>query len=219
MVEELAAPQPNRLGRLLAVLLGLLLAGVFVVHLVESGSSTNSATPAAPTTTSGPTVHPVLLPVPDRFSMVPPFRSPTPCPQATDGQAACTTYPGLAPATARALRERFPHIVVEHAVTQLLRPSAPEVSPGLWSREIEARVGALRMRMAVRRAEPQDAGTTGLRQGNRVQLIRYFRGRYLVQFELRGPIDPDSLSLTIAWLLTEHRLVGPAVARGGTMMR
>ena len=219
LTEELSAPRPNRFGRVLVVLLALAVAVGVIVRIADSGSSSKDA--AQPTSTTGapPTVQPVPIPpVPVRPVPVPPFRRVPPCPRADDGLNACSTYPGLAPPTEQALRERFPQIVVDRAVTQMLRPSSPAVRPGLWSRTIRGRVGALRLRIAVRRAEPEDSGSTGLRQGNRLQMVRYFRGHFLVEFELRGPVDPRSLSRTIAWLLTEPRLVRPALAQGGTMM-
>jgi hypothetical protein len=218
--EELAAPRPNRLAHLLAILLALLVATVLVVHLIDSGSSKNNASPVVPTNTVPTAVHSVpYTPPPVQPVIVPPFQPAPPCPRTNDGQVACTTYPGLPPSTARALRERFPRIVVERAVTQMLRAGGPEARPGMWSREIRARIGAVRMRIAVRRAESVDRGTTGLRQGNLVQVIRLFRNQYLIQVELRGPVDPESLTSTIAWLLNDPRLVRPVVAIRGTMMR
>jgi hypothetical protein len=218
--EELAAPRPNRLVQVLMVLVALLVAVVVIIRIADSGSSSEHAAPTTPTVIASPTVLRVpYTPPPDRPVVVPPFRHAPPCPRADDGLDACTTFPGLPVPTARALHERFPRIVVERAVTQMLRPSGPEVRPGMWSRDISARVSALRLRIAIRRAEPRDSATTGLRQSNRLQLIRYIRGPYLVQVELRGPVMPESLTSTIAWLLNDPRLVRPALARGGTMVR
>lgn len=218
--EELAAPQPNRFVQALVILLALVVAVVVIIRVADSGSSHNQAAQVAPTTTAPPTVHSVpYTPPPVQPVIVPPFRNVPPCPPATDGQIACTTYVGLPGPTARALRERFPRIVIERAVTQMLRPSSPEVRTGMWSRQIRAHMGAMRVRIAIRRAEPVDRGATGLRLGPRFQLIRVFRHHFLIQVQLRGPVDPESLSRTIAWLLTDPRLVRPTLAPGGTMMR
>jgi hypothetical protein len=207
--EELPHPTPRRFGRALLALLVVAGAGAVIVRLAHSPSGDTNAAPT-----------PVPLPVPTAVHVTPALPAPTltfhrppDCPRATDGQVACTTYPGLAASTVQALRERFPGIVVAHAVTQMLRPTGPEIRRGLWSREISAHVGALMLRIAVRRADPHDGVTTGMRLEKRLQLIRYFRGPYLVQLELRGPVRSYSLSSTIAWLLTEPRIVRPAVVR------
>lgn len=219
LAEELAPPRPNRFGRALVVGLALAVAVGVIVRIADSGSSSKDVAQSSPTTSVPSTVNPVPFPpAPARAVIVPPFRRVPPCPRADDGLNACSTYPGLAASTELALRERFPQVVVDRAVTQMLRPSSPAVRAGLWSRAISGRVGALRMRIAIRRAEPRDGETTGLRQGNRLQLVRYIRDHYLVEFELRGPVDPHSLFHTIAWLLNEPRLVRPALVRGGTMV-
>ena len=219
LTEELAAPQPNRFVQTLVLLLALLVAVVVIIRIAGSGSSHNQAA-QAPTTTPSPTVYSVpYAPPPIQPVIVPPFHHVPPCPRATDGQAACTTYPGLPASTARSLHERFPRIVVEHAVTQMLRASDPGLRTGMWSREVSAHIGAVRMRIAVRRAEPVDHGTTGLRQGNQVLVIRLFRHHFLIQVELRGPVGSESLTSTIAWLLNDPRLVRPALAPRGTMAR
>jgi hypothetical protein len=217
--EELAAPRPSRAGQVLAVMLALLVAVVVVIRIAASGSSTDRPVSAAPTPIAAPTIHPVpFRPVPERIVVMPRLRHVPRCPRGTDRHVACTTYRGLAAPTARALHERFRHIVVEHAVTKMLRPTDPADRSRLWSRAITARVGALTLRIAVRRADSEHGVTTGMQLGKRLQLIRYYRGHYLVDFELRGPVDPRSLSPTISWLLTEPRLVRPAVARGGTIV-
>lgn len=212
--EDLPQPRPRRAGRLL--LTGLVLAGLgaTVVRLAHSpGGDPGAVHPSVP----GParTTVPVTQP-----GLDPPLARALPaCPSADDGQVACTSYPGLAASTARALRERFPGVVVVYAVTQMLRDTGPEALAGLWSRHIIARAGALRLRIAISRAEPRDRATTGVRQGRHRQLIRYIRGPYLIEFELRGPVDPHSLPRTIAWLRTESRLVHPVYRAGGTMVR
>ena len=219
-IEELAAPRPNRFGRALLILLILVAAGGVIVRTAGSGSSSDNAAQRTPSS-AAPTTLPLrpVTPTVRRVVVVPRFRPVPRCPRGDDGLAACTAYPGLAASVVQALRERFPRIVVERAVTRILRPVSPRVRPRLWSRAIRGHVGALKLRIAVRRAEPQDGATVGLRQAKRLQLIRYIRDHYLVQFELRGPVVPESLSNTIAWLLTEPRLVRPAVAARGTMVR
>jgi hypothetical protein len=213
--EELPQPKRRRAGQIVLVVLVLAAGGTMIARLADSpgahpdGAHTAEVVPTPRRPVVGPPPH-------ERHSDL---RAQLACPRADDGQVACTTYSGLAASTVRALRARFPHIVVIHAVTQMLRDTGPESPAGLWSREISARVGALRLRIAIRRAEPRDRLTTGIWVDRDGQLIRYLRGPYLIALALRGPVDGRWASRTLAWLRSEPRLVRPVYSARGTIVR
>jgi hypothetical protein len=217
--EELTQPRPRRSGRVLLVLLVLSAAGAVAVRL--SGSDAGDARTAS---TAVPTAVPTTPPAtsaPDAPELE--FVPPAGCPRATDGQVACTTYKIIPAGVRHAVRTFDRTIVIDAAITQMLRSTGPYTVRALWSRQITAHAGPLRLRIAVSRRDTADPAADGY-VGTIVQvsggyaLARRGRGHYSVQIEVRGAsVDSYRLVSKLGWLVTDRRLVR-AVAPGGTMV-
>jgi hypothetical protein len=226
--EELAQPRPGRVP--VGVLLVLLVLGVAAIAVVRIAGADSPAKKPVALPSGNPPSHTFAMPTLEPSSSSPPdvvaptsalrYRSPRVCPQASDGQNACSTYQSVSPQFLRAVRVGYPKIVVDSAVTQLLRASGPEVDAGLWSVEFTGFAHGLRLRIAVARAEPTDHAIEGSlitsRRGSRFEFMRVVRGRYTIQFEELGNVNDYKDFGKLARLAADRRLrVPPAATMDG----
>lgn len=215
--EDLPRPRRRRSGRVLLVVLMLTAVSGIAVRLTRPGGSDTRAAPTPVATSSSGE------PAPRNPSRE--FRPPPACPRATDGQAVCTTYRTVQPGVRRAVRALDPTLVIDSSVTQMLRPTGPEALHGLWSLEVTGHAGALQLRIAVtrrdtgNRAVPASAVTLA---GSRVSAVASGdQGPYTVRVAVRGMNVRPAAALMdqLVRLATDRRLVRPAMAPRGTMVR
>ena len=79
------------------------------------------------------------------------------CPQADDGESACTTSPGVPAAFGTAVRTLLPAVRTQQAVTETLRKTSPEDVGGLWAIVYVGRLGNATLQITVQR-EPLPGG-------------------------------------------------------------
>ncbi|MDT4917877.1 MAG: hypothetical protein QOH89_2577 [Pseudonocardiales bacterium] len=218
--EELVQPRRARHGRLVLALVGLAVATVGIIRVADS-SPASKPVAAVPTESSS---HPFTMPTVELPAIGPagatrfvPFHPARRCPQAGDGQNACATYAGVSTAFLHAVLSRFPLFVTESAVTQMLRPSDPDVRTGLWSVEFSGHLGPVRIRIAIDRAEPADQAaviTTSSRPDARRAFLfyRYIVGRYAVQLDARAPVSDLPDEFRLAHLANSRQLLQPPAA-------
>lgn len=204
-------PGPGRWIRWSAV--GLVAAGVLAAFLMRTGGS--DGTRAAPD--SGP---PSATAAPSRPMSPAQLELPPICPRGGDGQVACTTYRSVPAAFRRAVRDLLPCVVVDHAVTQMLRPTGPEVVHGLWSRVFTGHAGVIRIRVVVeRRVFAGAAEGLSLTTGRAVVYSRAITPPYTVQVELDAPARLAPPPAPVAELAGDRRLVRGVGPGRGTLER
>jgi hypothetical protein len=217
--EELEQPRRSRIG---SVLLALLVAAGAVVVVVRASGPDPATRPAGSAlrpgkaASSGVTAPPLPIRVPMPF-VVEPYRQPRRCPMATDGQDACSTYPTVSARFVRAVRVEFPELAVRSAVTQLLRATGPEVRPAVWSVEFVGVTTAVRLRIAVSRAEPPDRAAAGMvlgvgQPGEPFVFIRAVRAGFTVQIEAVSRVNRSPGRAALTRLAADPRLLRPPAA-------
>lgn len=222
--EELAQPRAGRVP--IRVLLVLLVLGAAAIALVRTAGSDPPANTQVALPSGNPASHSFQMPTLEPRSSSPPdvvapisalrYRAPRGCPQAGDGQNACSTYQSVSDQFLRAVRVGYPRIVVDSAVTQLLRATGPEVVAGLWSVEFTGVAHGLRLRIAVARAEPTDraieGSLIGSRRGRGFEFLRVVRGRFTIQVEELGNVNDYKDFGKIARMAADRRLLRPPAA-------
>jgi hypothetical protein len=206
------------------VLTTLLVLAVVTVGIVRIAGSTPELRPAVASSMDrhAPAL-PIRLPMPtvERFDPLLSFQPPRACPSAGDGQNACVTHHQVSEGLLAAVRARYPRMVTRSAVTQMLRPSAPEVRPGLWSVAYSGSAGKFRLRIVIDRAEPTDKDETGSRAGTSpggrgFEYLRLVKGRYTIQLAARAGRGQRPESFELASLANDPRLLQQPAA---TMVR
>lgn len=220
--EELEQP-PTR-GKLMPVLTTLVVLAAVTVGIVRIAGTTPQLRPAVTSSMDhqAPPL-PIRAPLP-RLGRAEPllsYQPPRPCPRAGDGQNACSTYHRVSARLLAAVHARYPNMVTRSAVTQMLRPSAPEVRDGLWSLAYHGSAGQLRLRIVIDRAEPLDKQESGSRVGTSLsgrgfEYLRLVKGRYTIQLAMRAGRGQRPEPFELAGLANDPRLVQPPAA---TMVR
>ncbi|HKC28118.1 MAG TPA: hypothetical protein VKB75_08910 [Jatrophihabitans sp.] len=202
--EELAQPRPSRSRRLFVVVAVVLLAvasGFAIARVVASGSiGRGSAAVPHSSVTPPPTRHvpPPDVSRPDNSGVLS-LHAPPPCPRADDGQVACSTLRAVPSAFVAAVRGVVPHAMTTSALTNVLRPTGPEIVIGLWSRVYSAREGAVHIRIVISRGH-DEVGILGQgveRFGHSSVFVRYLGRVYTVEVQVDGPMrgapSPDAV--------------------------
>jgi hypothetical protein len=197
--EELPEPRrvlpggPRLHRALLAAVLALVLAAAGL-RLSAGGrhhapvalpSSSAPVLPAPPTTTQAPAV-PAAVELPY-------------CPQADDGESACTTSLSVPAGFVAAVRALLPAVRTQQAVTETLRTTSPEDVGGLWAIVYVGRLGNATLQITVQR-EPLPGGewtVVGGTGGYQVLTARHDVRGYHVDVQAAvlppGPLPPQPL--------------------------
>ena len=219
--------QPRRHGRALSAIVILVAAAIVTVRLgTQSTNHPSAAAVSTPTAVSSASLPPpgdVRDEGPPAVALLH-FQEPPECPRATDGQVACITYKFVPLGVRRAVRALKPALVIDMAITQVLRPTGPEDGHGLWSLQLTGHAAALHVRVAIARRDTGDrlqaasAGTM-MRFSDAYAFARRDRGRYTIQIELRwAHVNPYKLMTSLGVLASDRRLLRPALPPSATMV-
>lgn len=155
-------------GDILVAILVLAVGGLIVRALV-SGHSTKPGVPSS-TPTPAPTTQSNQL-------IIRP-----PCPIASNGRPGCTTIRSVPPAFVDAVRTVLPDVVMDRAVTQLVRATRLGTSRSIWSRTFDCHDSQTRMTIIVSAGVPTDITAVQTEESSRVvTYVRLQQEPYTVQ--------------------------------------